>query len=412
MPMSEVKHEETAEQSEFREYCREWVANNKAGIAPVAMPQTAIEITTQQQLDYVRDWQRLAYEAGLIGCDYPQEYGGGGRTDCQRIANAEMVDGGVPFLANLIGLNLTAPTLFYHGTEEQKLRFLPKIFSAEEIWCQGFSEPGAGSDLASLQTSAERKGDKWLINGHKVWSSLAHLADWAILLTRTDKTVKHQGITYFLVPIKAALGKGVTVRSLTKMTGEAGFNEVLFEDYEVGDSLRVGDIGDGWRVTNTTLTHERGAGRFVTATAGMQHRGVVPVAAEDLIELSKRSYRNGQCSADDPAMRDQIMQLLIRQKSLQLNQQRAQVAGLVDHPMRLQLQVKVLGTELKQEVAALAMEMQGAASVLYAGDEYAPENGRWPKAYMSTFGATIAGGSSEIQRNIIGEQVLDLPKTK
>jgi alkylation response protein AidB-like acyl-CoA dehydrogenase len=410
--MNVVTNQDSSEQAVFRQYCRQWVAKNKPADPPEVMPQAAIEIATHEQLEYLRAWQKSAYQAGLVGCDYPVKYGGGGRTDCQDIANEEMQNGGTPFLVNIIGLNMAVPTLFYHGTEQQKRNLLPGIFSADEIWCQGFSEPGAGSDLASLQTSAELRGDKWVINGHKVWSSLAHLSDWAILLARTDKSVKHQGITYFVVPIKAGLGSGVSVRPLVKMTGEEGFNEILFEDYEVDDSMRVDAIGNGWRVTNTTLLHERGAGALVTPQAGNPRGGVVPVSAADLISLAKKSYSNGRCSADDPVMRDKMMQMLIREKGINLNRQRARVIPLNDHPMRLQLQVKVLGTELKQEISALAMELEGAASLLYVGDENAPENARWPKAYMSTFGTTIAGGSNEIQRNIIGEQVLGLPKTK
>jgi len=410
--MSQANNQETVEQAEFRQYCRQWVSNNRPLPPPVAMPQAAIEIMTQEQLDYARRWQRSAYEAGLVGCDYPVEYGGGGRRDCQRIANEELQAAETPFFPNIIGLNMTAPMLYVHGTEEQKCSFLPGIFSADEIWCQGFSEPGAGSDLASLQTSAEKKGDQWLINGHKVWSSLAHLADRAILLTRTDKTTKHKGITYFVVPIKSGFGHGVTVRPLTKMTGEAGFNEILFENYLVDDSMRVDEVGKGWSVTQTTLLHERGAGSMVAPMAGSQRTGVVPVAAEDLIGLAKKSYRNGECSAQDPVMRDQIIQMMIRDDGIKLNARRANVTALTDHPMRLQLQVKMLGTEMKQDVSSLAMALEGNASSLYVGDSHAPENGRWPKAYMSTFGTTIAGGSNEIQRNIIGEQVLGLPKTK
>ncbi len=172
--------------------------------------------------------RRSAYQAGLIACDYPKEYGGGGHKGFQRIASSEIARAGVPYFINVIGLGMAAPTILHHGTEEQKRRFLPPLFSADEIWCQGFSEPGAGSDLAGAQTFAVRRGDHWVINGHKVWTSLAHFASWMIMLVRTSREHKYDGLTYFIVPIAGT--PGVTVRPLIKMTGETGFNEVLFED--------------------------------------------------------------------------------------------------------------------------------------------------------------------------------------
>ena len=171
--MSENSRKDSPEQASFREYCREWLAANKPGDPPVRLPQTPLEIMTEAQLEYLQAWQKSAYDAGLIGCDYPEEVGGGGRSDCQRVANQEMIAARTPFLPNVIGLGMAAPTVFYHAQEPLKQQLLPRLFSGEDIWCQGFSEPGAGSDLASVQTFAERKGDKWVINGHKVWTSLA-----------------------------------------------------------------------------------------------------------------------------------------------------------------------------------------------------------------------------------------------
>ena len=155
-----------------------------------------------------------------------------------------------PFFPNVIGLGMAAPTVFYHAREDRRRELLPKLLSGEEIWCQGFSEPGAGSDLASVQTFAEQAGDKWIINGHKVWTSLAHFAEWMIILLRTSKDHKYDGLSYFVVPIRAALGNGVTVRPLIKMTGETGFNEVIFENLEVDDSYRLDEVGKGWQVTH------------------------------------------------------------------------------------------------------------------------------------------------------------------
>ena len=368
---------------------------------------------TTEQLDYLQAWQKSAYDAGLIGCDYPQEVGGGGRSDCQRIANEEMIGARTPYLPNIIGLGMAAPTVFYHAQEPLKQRLLPRLFSGEDIWCQGFSEPGAGSDLASVQTFAERKGDKWVITGHKVWTSLAHFAEWMIMLLRTDKSHKYDGLSYFVVPIRSALGKGVTVRPLIKMTGETGFNEVIFDGLEVDDSYRLDELGKGWQVAMTTLLHERGAGELQTPRAGgLKSKSTHATNSANLIELARNSERDGKPAADDPLLRDRIMQQVIREAGLAQNQRRARVPDLLDHPMRVQLQNKLLASEIAQQTAALALEVEGASASLYLGDENAPAGGQWPMAYMNSYGMTIAAGTSEVQRNILGERVLGMPKSK
>ena len=412
--MSESARKESPEQAEFRARCRRWLGANVPPPAPVRLPQTALEIMTREQLEYLCAWQKAAYDAGLVGCDYPVEYGGGGRSDCQRIANEEMQRIGTPYFPNVIGLGMAAPTIFHHGSEQLKRELLPKLLSGEEIWCQGFSEPGAGSDLASVQTFAEPRGDKWIINGHKVWTSLAHFASWMILLARTDKASKHAGLSYFVVPIESALGKGVTVRPLIKITGETGFNEVLFEDLEIDDGMRLDEVGKGWTVAMTTLLHERGAGPLVTPQSGgrrAEESGETGNAGR-LIELARHSWRHGARAADDPVIRDRIMQLAIREEGFALNQKRAQVPALAEDMMRIPLQWKLAISELSQDAAALALDIEGAASSLYMADPNAPQGGRWPLAYLNSFGMTIAAGTSEVQRNILGERVLGLPKTR
>ena len=412
--MSQDSKKDTSEQAEFRQYCRDWLSKNDPGPSPVTLPQSAIEITTDAQMDYLRAWQKTAYEAGLVGCDYPKEYGGGGRTDCQRIANEEMQQAGRPYFANVIALGMAAPTIFHHASEELKRQFIPKILSCEEIWCQGFSEPDAGSDLANVQTFAEKKGDSWIINGQKIWTSLATFASWMIILCRHDQSVKHDGLTYFIVPIKSALGKGVEVRPLIKMTGEAGFNEVFFSNLEISDEYRLDEIGNGWKVAMTTLLHERGAGPLVTPASGGRRSATTNVSsnAMALINLAKKSSRFGKTAADDPVIRDRIMDLIIRQMGFLQSQRRSRVKGLVDHPMRIPQQGKLLMTEVSQEVSALGLEIQGAASSLYVNDENAPDAGQWPLGYMNSYGMTIAAGTSEVIRNILGERVLGMPKTK
>lgn len=415
--MSDAARKDTPEQAEFRQYCRDWLQDNLPPEPPVRLPLSPLEIMTEPQLHYLQDWQKKAYDAGLVGCDYPVDCGGGGRNDCQRVANAEISAVRTPFFPNVIGLGMAAPTVFFHAREDKKRELLPKLLSGEEIWCQGFSEPGAGSDLASVQTFAERKGDKWVINGHKVWTSLAHFAEWMILLLRTDKAHKYDGLSYFVVPIRSELGKSVTVRPLIKITGETGFNEVIFDNLEVDDAYRLDEVGKGWQVAMTTLAHERGAGELVTPRSGgrgksdgKENSSVFGSGA--LVDLAKSSSRNGKTAADDAIIRDRIMQEMIREEGFKQSSRRARVQGLQDHPMRIPLQNKLLMTEITQDVAALATEIEGAAGSLYLADPNAPAGGRWPMAYMNSFGMTIAAGANEVQRNILGERVLGLPKSK
>lgn len=411
--MSESARQDTQEQAQFRLYCREWLQANKPAEPTVRLPLSPLEIMTEPQMTYLQAWQKSAYDAGLIGCDYPVAVGGGGRSDCQRVANEEMIRARTPYLPNVIGLGMAAPTVYYHGQEALKAQLLPRLFSGEDIWCQGFSEPGAGSDLASVQTFAERKGDKWVINGHKVWTSLAHFAEWMILLLRTDKSHKYDGLSYFVVPIRAALGKGVTVRPLIKITGETGFNEVIFEDLEVEDRFRLDELGKGWQVAMTTLLHERGAGELQTPRAGgMKSKSTHATNTANLIELARNTTRNGRPASEDPLIRDRVMQQVIREQGLAQNQRRARVSALQDHPLRLQLQNKLLASEISQDTAALAVEVEGASASLYLADENAPAGGQWPMAYMNSYGMTIAAGTSEVQRNILGERVLGLAKSK
>jgi len=392
------------EQLEFQEYARRWLSENKPKAPSFRLPISALEVMTREQRDYLVEWQGKCYEAGLIGSDYPKEYGGKGYKGFQRIANQEIGRAGVPFMINVIALNMAAPTILHHGTEEQKRRFIPGCLSAKEIWCQGFSEPGAGSDLANAQTFCEKDGDNWVVNGHKVWTSLGHFAQWMILLARTSRDDKYKGLTYFICQIEGA--KGTTVRPLIKITGETGFNEVLFENAIVPDNLRLDRVGAGWQVAMTTLLHERGAAE------GAGGGGRLTDQTDRLIALAKRTKRDGQLAANDPITRDQIMNLVIKAEGVHLNNRRSRVGALVDHPMRLPLQTKVTFSEFEQEVARLGCDLAGAQGQLYKLDEHAPDEGHWALAYMNSYGMTIAAGTSEIQRNILGERVLGMEKGK
>ncbi len=414
--MSESDRKDTPEQAEFRHHCRDWLQHNLPPEPPVRLPVSPLEIMTEQQLHYLQDWQKAAYDAGLVGCDYPVECGGGGRKDCQRIANAEMKSVKTPFMPNVIGLGMAAPTVLFHAQEARKQQLLPRLFSGEDIWCQGFSEPGAGSDLAGVQTFAERDGDNWVINGHKVWTSLAHFAEWMILLLRTDKSSKYDGLSYFVVPIRSELGKSVTVRPLIKMTGETGFNEVIFDNLVADDSYRLGEVGKGWQVAMTTLAHERGAGEMVTPSSGGSGKSDTKTASAlgsgRLADIAKNATRAGKTAADDPIIRDRIVQLMIREEGFKQSGRRSRVQGLIDHPARIPLQSKLMSSEIMQDVAGVATEIEGAQGSLYMSDPNAPDAGHWPLAYMNSFGFTIAAGANEVQRNILGERVLGLPKSK
>ncbi len=414
--MNEKISADTPEQAEFRAYCREWVSNNRPGPPPAEhMSKTQAGVRSQAMMDYQVAWQKSAYEAGLVACDFPKEYGGGGRTDCQRIANEEMQRVGTPLLPNNIALGMGAATIMTHGSEELKKRFMPKMFSCEEIWCQGFSEPNAGSDVANAQTFAEKKGDNWVINGQKIWTSIAEFADWMILLCRTDRSHKHKGLTYFVVPIKENLGGSVEVRPLIKMTGEAGFNEVFFKDLTISDKYRLDEVGKGWSVAMTTLMYERGAGPLVSPSAGVRPASDAAdraVSELPIIRLAKKSVRCGKTAADDPVIRDRIVQLIIRRSGFSQTSRRAGVKGLLDHPMRIPMQSKLVNSEIQQDLTALAVEIEGISSTLYTADKNAPDGGTWPYQYLSSYGGTIAAGTSEIQRNQLGERVLGMPKSK
>jgi len=419
--MSEKVKVDTPDQAEFRAYCREWLKDNKPGPYPKVTQSATVPGQKSQELqDYQAAWQNKCYHGGLVGCDFPKEYGGGGRTDCQRVANQELALAGSPVFPNDTALRMGAFTLLEHGSEYIKKRFIPKMLSCEEMWCQGFSEPNAGSDVANQETFAEKQGDNWVINGQKVWTSNGEWADWMILVTRTDRSHKHKGLTYFVNPIKENLGKTVEVRPLIKLTGDAGFNEVFFKDMVIPDKYRLDEEGTGWTVAMTTLKYERDAGTMVSP--GVGGRAIAPTTARPLSEtlprspivrLAKVSHRNGKMASDDPAIRDRIVKGLVRQAAFSQTLRRGAVKGLVDHPSRIPLQIKLVASENGQNQSALAVEIAGASGTLRKPEkETAYLGNTWTHSYLSSFGGTIAEGTSEIQRNQIGERALGLPKSK
>ncbi|RMH43687.1 MAG: acyl-CoA dehydrogenase [Deltaproteobacteria bacterium] len=392
----------------FRAEVRNWIAANKPPKPPFKLPQSFLEVESDEQFRYLRDWQRKVYDAGYLGWDVPQEYGGRGvDRDRHAIVMQELMRADAPFLVNTIGLQWAGPTILTYGTEAQKKKYLPGILSADEIWCQGFSEPEYGSDLAGLQTRAVATADGWKVTGHKVWTTLAHVAKWMILLARTDPDApKYEGLSYFLFPMDAP---GVTVEPLIKMTGEGGFNQVIFDEAPMPKDALLGELGQGWKIALTTLMFERGAADTANRERAEQDRKLLA----RVVDLARRRERDGEPVADDPVFRDRIAQLWIEVEALRLGTLRARVPGLVaDRPMALPFSHKLVYSEWMQRLGRLATDILGPDAPLWLGDPNAPDGAEWPRMYMNSYGFTIGGGTSEIQRNILGERILGLPKSK
>ena len=390
----------------FEKQCDAWFAENTVRDPGFMLPLTFMEVSTDQQFDFLRDWQRKVYEAGYFGMSWPTEYGGYGmHPEYQRIATRIMKSHDAPIMLNAIANGWTGPLLLDIGREEDKRRFIKPMLSAEEIWCQGFSEPEHGSDLGSVQTKAVRDGDEYVINGSKIWTSLGDRADYMILLARTsnDGPSKYAGLSFFLAPMKIP---GVETRRLKKLTGEYGFTQCFFTDARIPASGLVGEEGQGWMVAMKTLEYERGAkvnpvgGYFVKE---MDVMGVV--------DMARSAKRGGKPVLDDPVMRDRLVDYMIEIQALNLNNQRRRMAPLTsDRPMGLALMNKLARTELVRELTEFSLQFQGTRAGYYVGDENAVDDGYWHRSYLNSFSATIGGGTSQIQKNIIGEHVLGLPK--
>jgi alkylation response protein AidB-like acyl-CoA dehydrogenase len=348
-----------------------------------------------------RAWHQKMHAGGWVGVSWPKAYGGRGATlEQQVVYNEEMVRARAPGLVNGLGISLVGPTLIHWGTEEQKKRYIPKILSADEIWCQGYSEPNAGSDVASLQTRAVEEGDYFIVNGQKVWTSGAQHADWCILLTRTDPDApKHKGISYILVDMHSP---GITVRPLVQITGDRGFNEVFFEDVKVPKKNLVGEKNKGWQVAVTTLMFER------TGMSGGQDM-LVPLRS--LVRLATRVRRNGASAWDDTSVRQTLAGFAADAEALRLTGLRQLTRRLKGLPPGPEGSIgKLAMSELHLRMAKFAMELLGPYSQMTGEDSLAIGRGRWLYRMLQSRAYTIAGGTSEIQHNIIGERVLGLPK--
>ena len=360
---------DSADEAAFRAELREWLAANLP-----AEPG--------------REWSRKLYDAGYAGLTWPAEYGGRGAPySHEAILLEESARAEAPMHVGVIGLGMAGPTILAHGTEEQKQRYLPKILSADEIWCQGFSEPDAGSDLSAVRTRVEERDGHFVVDGQKVWSSWAHIADFCILVGRGDPEARgHAGLTYVIVDMHAP---GVEVRPLRQLTGESEFNEIFFADVEVPRENLLGEIGGGWQVAMTTLLHERG-------TLGFALTGVLEAQLAKLVALAKER------AADDPLIRDRVASEWIELQALKYTNYRALTTLMkTGIPGPEGSGAKLRWSEANQRVTKLALEILGGA-----------DDGYWRHQQLRSRGNTIEAGTSEILRNIVAERVLGLPRSR
>ena len=351
-------------------------------------------------------WQQLLLERGYVARTVPKKYGGfGAQPDVLklRILSEEFARAGIAdrvVIANRQGVSMLVPTLLAYGTEAQKLAWIPPTLRGELIWCQGYSEPDAGSDLAGLKTRARVEDGHFVINGQKIWTSEAQQADMIFCLVRTEpEQPKHRGLSFLLVPMNTP---GIDVRPLKTMTGRSSFNEVFFTDVRVPADQIVGRRGEGWKVANETLKHERGVlGNPDVAASRMQ----------SIIELMQRETVDGSRVLDNPVMRDRLFRLQARVLAMQFHGARLLTMQMKGEETGLaQLVVKLQGCELSYQVAALAIDVMGELGVLYTGSPHVRDEGAWQQHYMFDLGLIIGGGTAQIQKNIIAERGLGMPR--
>jgi alkylation response protein AidB-like acyl-CoA dehydrogenase len=386
----------------FREKVRKFLRENLPkgwGESDFRLPEGT------NRLQFLKDWQHKLYDHGFLGMAWPQEFGGQGASQVEMaIFNEEMAKVRAPAPLNALGLSMAGPTIITHGTDEQKNRYLQKILNCDEVWCQGFSEPNAGSDVASLKTRAELKGDEFIVNGQKVWTTMAHIADWCMLLVRTDPDApKHRGLSYLLVDMKTL---GIAVKPLRQMTGESEFNEMFFEDVHVPRANLLGGLNEGWRVAMTTLMNERG-------TMGLSSVTRFRMTFDEIVELAKKTERGGKPVVKDPIARQTLAQFHIDLEMMKYTAFRTFSKILQGgNPGPEGSISKLAWSELNQRMHEFVMSMEGPASQLVQGSPYAVEGGRWQYGFLRSRANTIEAGTSEIQRNIIAERVLGLPKAR
>jgi acyl-CoA dehydrogenase len=394
-----MNFDDTPQEAEFRARARTFLAKH---LEPLNLDETAPNMLGEREdkeaIAWAKRWQATKFDAGWAVLTWPKEYGGQGLGRMENVIfNQEEARFKTPPAIYGIGHGMLGPTLMTHGTKQQKERYVEEMARGQVVWCQLFSEPAAGSDLAGLRSSAQRDGSDWILNGQKIWSTGAHFCDWGMIVVRTDPSLpKHDGLTYFIVDMKA---KGVEVRPIKQINGGSGFNEVFFSDVRVPDSQRVGGIGEGWKVSITTLMNERvsiGAG-----TSGSRIR--------DIFKLARECRRNGRPAIEDGAVRQRLADAFITSKGLQYTSYRILSAlSRGGTPGPEGSISKAVGAPFGQQLSAFALELQGAMGGLL-DPALAPQEALWQESYLGSPGLRIAGGTDEVLRNIIAERVLGLP---
>ena len=378
----------TTDEEAFRDGLRHWLGENLTGEF-----RDLHRLPLAEALERKRGWQRRLHRAGYVGLSWPRAYGGQGASPVdEMIVNQELALARAQDLVGVIGIYMAGPTIIAHGTHAQKERLLGPLLSADEIWCQGFSEPNSGSDLASLQTRAQPDGDGLVVNGQKVWSSFAHVADWCILLTRTDPRPArhHDGLTYLILDMHTP---GVEVRPLRQMTGDTEFNEIYLTDVRVPRENVLGEVGDGWRVAMTTLMHER-----ASFGVGVQIR--TRITLDELLAMVRESDVR-----QDPVIRQKLAQLFIEVEAMRLNGYRGLTGMLRGETPGPEGSInKLMWSEVNQRLTETAMEVLGPAGLV------ADDGDRWAFHFLRARANSIEGGTSEVLRNILAERVLGLPR--
>ncbi len=389
---------DTPEEAAFRAEARAWLEANAEKLGPNERAASFEERADSDLVNKAKEWQARKADAGWACITWPEEYGGRGATPIQAVIwGQEESRFRIPPNIFAIGQGMLGPTIMVHGTDEQKHKYLKKMLRGEEIWCQLFSEPAAGSDLAGLRTTAVRDGDDWIINGQKIWTTGAQFSKWGMIVTRTDPNAeKHRGMTYFIVDMESP---GIEIRPIKQINGMSMFNEVFFTDVRVADRNRVGNVNDGWRCALTTLMNER------HSIGG----GLGGPDVDDLIHLARSVRRDGKPVIEDASVRQRLARFYIRQKGLQYVSYRTQTAlsqGQIPGP---ESSIgKLVGAPLYQEMASFAIDLQGATGSMM-DRKASPDEGIWQLLYLGSPGLRLAGGTDEILRNIIAERVLGLP---
>jgi len=394
-----MNFDDTPQEAEFRAKARAFLAKHLEPLNPdETTPNMLGEREDKEAIAWAKRWQATKFDAGWAVLTWPKEFGGQGLGRLENVIfNQEEARFKTPPAIYGIGHGMLGPTLMTHGTKEQKERYVKEMARGEVVWCQLFSEPAAGSDLAGLRSSAVRDGDGWVLNGQKIWSTGAQYCDWGMIVVRTDPSLpKHDGLTYFIVDMKA---KGVEIRPIKQINGGSGFNEVFFTDVRIPDSQRLGGIGEGWKVSITTLMNER-----VSIGAGTSGSRI-----KDIFKLARECRRNGKPAIEDGAVRQRLADAFITSKGLQYTSYRILSAlsrGTTPGPEGSIS--KAVGAPFGQRLSAFALELQGAMGGLL-DPALAPQEGLWQESYLGSPGLRIAGGTDEVLRNIIAERVLGLP---